>query len=457
MSTNHWSPFIPDAQTPWNLRRVGHLHRRAGVAATWGELQRDLHDGPQKSIDRLLAGQARINGVPENFEATAALLRESAVASGDPARLKAWWIYRMLFGPDPLTERLTMMWHNHFATSNLKVEDLGAMLEQNEAFRKFGRASFGTLLPAVVKGRAMLVWLDAPANRKGHPNENLGRELMELFTIGIGNYTERDVKEAARALTGWGLQEEGGFIERPKQHDDGEKTILGKTGRWTGDDLVKMLLDAPATADRLALRLTEQFMGEGVATRAVREELTAGLRQRKLDVGWGVETILRSQAFFAEGNLGRRVQSPVEYVIGSVRALEAFDPPPSTLVLAEWLTRLGEDLFYPPNVGGWAGGRAWLGARAIIGRTNFGNALALGHGVGRPVPLNVIDLARRNGIGSNTDDLIAFLSGILLGLEPGHGMSQRIQTALGDGSFGDEKNLRRMVAMILSAPEAQVA
>src|SRR5262249_19998874 len=135
-----WAPYAPGQKAPWNLRRVVHLHRRAGFAATWAEIQRDLKDGPKASIERLLAGRARSFGVPETFEQTAALLGESAASSRDPARLKAWWVYRMLFGPDPLTERLTLLWHNHFATSNLKVNDLAAMHRQNEVFRKLARA-----------------------------------------------------------------------------------------------------------------------------------------------------------------------------------------------------------------------------------------------------------------------------------------------------------------------------
>src|SRR5947199_4858459 len=236
-----WAPYAPDDRCPWDLRRVVHLHRRAGFAATWDELQRDLKDGPQPSIDRLLAGKSRLSGVPTEFEAPAKLLAGAAVSSNDPGRLKAWWVYRMLFGPDPLAERLTLMWHDHFATSNLKVNDLGAMLRQNDTFRRLARAPFGELLKASVREPALLVWLDAPANRKGHPNENLARELMELFTVGLGHFGEPDVKDAARALTGWTLYD-GRFVDNPNSHDDGEKTLLGRTGRWSGSDLVAMLV-----------------------------------------------------------------------------------------------------------------------------------------------------------------------------------------------------------------------
>src|SRR5579884_1565257 len=259
-----WHPYTPGKETPWGLRRVVHLHRRAGFAATWSEIQRDLKDGPGPSIDRLLSGASRSQGVTAEFDQTASLLLDTATDAG---RLKAWWVYRMLFGPDPLGERLALMWHNHFATSNAKVDDLAAMRRQNELFRTLGRKPFGELLTAVVRDPALLLWLDAPANRKEHPNENLGRELMELFTLGIGNYSEDDVKDAARSLTGWTV-EDGEFRDVSARHDGGEKTVLGKKGAWKGEDLLGILLERPATAQRLAVRLSEQFFGEGVFYKA---------------------------------------------------------------------------------------------------------------------------------------------------------------------------------------------
>ncbi|HZY88597.1 MAG TPA: DUF1800 family protein, partial [Gemmataceae bacterium] len=305
-----WAPYAPDDKAPWSLRRVVHLHRRAGFAATWGEIQRDLTAGPQVAVTRLLAGRPRGVGVPAGFAATADTLARAAVASGDVARLKAWWVYRMLFGPDPLAERLTLFWHNHFATSAAKA---GMTVKgQNDLFRKFAYAPFGELLGAVVRDPALLLYLDAQANRKGKPNENLARELMELFTLGIGHYAEADVKEAARALTGWTV-DKGRFREDAALHDGGEKTILGSKGAWKGGDLLRLLLDHPATAERLAARLCESFLGEGAVDASGLRALAAGLRERQLDVGWAVETVLRSRTFFAEANLGTRVLGPVEY------------------------------------------------------------------------------------------------------------------------------------------------
>ncbi len=176
-----------------------HLHRRAGFAATWDELRRDLNDGSEASINRLMEGKSRSCGIPAEFAAFADRLALRAVAAPASNRLKGWWVYRMLFGPDPLTERLTLLWHGHFATGNLKVNDLGLMRRQNETLRSLCRAPFGALLHAMLRDPALLIWLDAPDNTKDHPNENLARELMELFTLGVGVFSEDDVKQAARA------------------------------------------------------------------------------------------------------------------------------------------------------------------------------------------------------------------------------------------------------------------
>ncbi len=450
-----WAPYVPSEEAPWNLRRVVHLHRRAGFAATWSEIQRDLADGPKASIDRILAGKACSQGVAEGFSKTAGLLGDAAAASGDPARLKAWWIYRMLFGPDPLGERLALMWHHHFATSNLKVENLDAMRRQNEGFRELARAPFGELLNRTVHDPALLIWLDAPANRKGHPNENLARELMELFTLGIGHYTEEDVKESARALTGWTLVEDQ-YTEIAARHDSGEKTILGRKGRWNADDVVRMLLEHPATAERLAMRICELLMSEGTVSSIERHALAQGLREHDLNIGWGVETVLRSEAFFAGRNLGRRVLGPVEFVISAARALELFEPPSSTLVLAEWAGRLGQDLFYPPNVGGWPAGRAWLTTRSLIGRANYATALVEGTRVGRPTALDALGLALKHGQGSDLDAVTGFYLQLILGIERSPAWQKRLTAALGATNGDKAEEPRRMVALVLAMPEAQL-
>lgn len=449
---NVWAAYDPDDNAPWDLRRVVHLRRRAGFAGSWDELQRDLKDGPKIAIDRLLAGKANSAGVPENFDDIARVLGETA---DEPGRLKAWWVYRMLFGPDPLKERLVLLWHNHFATSIDKVER-GAMRRQNEVLREYGRAPFGTLLKEVLRDPAILLWLDAASNRKGQPNENLARELMELFTLGIGNYTEKDVKEAARCLTGWTITENK-FRDDSARHDDGEKTVLGKSGKWKGDDLVKILLEHPALPQRLAFRICEAFMGEKVIGKTELDSLASGLRTHNLDIAWAIETVLRSRLFFDEKNLGNRVVGPVEFVVSTARMLELFEQPPSTLLLADWAARIGQNLFAPPNVGGWNGGRDWLSTQAMIGRGNFAAALVTGKLTRAGSPTDPLALAKKHNRGHDLDDLLAFFAELQHGAPPSKEWRDRLVKAIGADAKMTPETARRAAVLIIASPEAQVA
>jgi uncharacterized protein (DUF1800 family) len=425
---------------------VVHLHRRAGFAASWAEIERDLKEGPDASIDRVLAGRSRI-GAGGDFEPTASLLADAAVASNDLNRLRASWIFRMLWSPDPLGERLTLLWHDHFATAQSKVEDLGLMRRQNDSFRRFARAPFGDLLNASLREPALLLYLDAPNNRKDHPNENLARELMELFTLGIGHFTEADVKDAARALTGWTV-DDGAFLESASKHDDGEKTLLGHKGRFSARDLLSILIDLPATARRLASRLCSVFMGERAIDNAGIAALADILRGNKLDIGKTVATVLQSRAFFAEENIGTRVIGPVEFVIGACCALAPRPLLPSTLLLADWTSRLGQELFEPPNVGGWPGGRAWLTPRALVGRANFAASFVEGRPVGLPGPLDAAALACDQGLSTSADGVRAAASSLLLGVNP------KLGRPVANGGTPDEA--RQALASILASPEAQL-
>ena len=418
--SNIWSVYSPTDESPWNLRRVHHLHRRAGFTATWSEIQRDLADGPDVAIPRLLTGAKPT----DDFDSLQQLIGDAAVGSGDINRLKAWWFYRMLYSGDPLTERMTLMWHNHFATSNLKVANVAMMKRQNDGLRRHAMGKFGDLLPLIAKDAAMMVWLDAKANRKGKPNENLARELMELFTLGVGHYDETDVKEVARALTGWTVRG-GEFASVDAYHDGGTKEVLGREGKLDGDDVIDILLGQDATASRIAARLVEMFFGEGVVTMEMTRSLADGLRERDLDVRWAVETILRSESFFAESNIGNRVLDPIQFMIGPLRAMEMLAPPPSTLLLAEWSAKLGQNLFYPPNVFGWPGGRSWLTTRTVIGRANYANTLCSGE-LHRPNrPLATLSLAQRHGFSSEAHRT-KFFSQLLFGHDRQTGNVERM-------------------------------
>lgn len=437
-----WAAYTPDAKSPWDLRRMVHLHRRAGLAAPWDELQRDLKAGPDGAVSRLLKGEADAH-TPAEFATNAAVLTDAAGSAGDINRLKAAWFYRMVFGPDPLGERLALLWHDHFATGFAKVRSVHAMRRQNDLFRAHARGNFAALLNPVVRDPALLAYLDAPTNRKGRPNENLARELMELFTLGVGNYTEADVKEAARCLTGWTVEEEA-FAEKPERHDAGEKTVLGQTGPWTGTDLVNQLLKHPATANRLAAKLVKVFFGEGACPPEAVRQLADDLREHDLDIGRAVGIVLRSRLFFAEANVRTRVTAPPEFTAGVVRALGLFDPAPSTLAMADWCARMGQDLFDPPNVGGWPGGRAWVTSRNLIARANYATALVNGPNAGRPEPYDPAATAKAAGFGTGRGDVLTFHHRLLFGTDPTPDVAARLAPL--DG--------RQLVTALLSSPEA---
>ena len=228
-----WKPYQPSPAIPWDRKRAIHLHRRVVFGACWNEIERDLKDTAQAAVTRVLDGTCRASGVPLEFENLSRTIGEAAVASGNPDRLKAWWLYRCLYSPRPLEERMTLLWHNHFATSNSKVLNLSLMKAQNETMRRFSLSPFRELLGAMSHDPALLEWLDAPSNHAGRPNENFARETMELFTLGAGNYTERDVSESARAFTGW-TTKDSRFRLNDDHHDREEKTVLGHSGNLAG-------------------------------------------------------------------------------------------------------------------------------------------------------------------------------------------------------------------------------
>ena len=456
----NWKRWTPSDEQPWNLRRVAHLHRRAGFGASWEDLQRDVDSGHESVLARVLEG-VHADGAGQ-FDALIEHVGQAAVGSNRPDQLKAWWLLRMLTSRYPLREKLTLMWHGHFATSNAKVRSLAAMKAQNEVFHWLAAGEFGDLLRAVAMDPAMLIWLDAPSNRKGRPNENLAREIMELFTLGIGNYAESDVRESARALTGWSLSEDRQFVVRDQYHDRGDKVILGQRGNWNGDDLIRILLDHEATSHRIAWRLCDTFMGEGVVSETRVASLAKILREQNLHIGKTVETIIRSEEFFHDQNIGSRITSPVEFAVSTMRALGLDEPPASTMKLASWTKDMGQDLFYPPNVGGWKGGRSWLSTRNIVMRANFAAQLA----EGRLHSKRAIDggKTRSSWLELPKDrDPVGFLGEVLMGRPITKTTRQRIQEMIkqtesdvpADQKTPGRSSVLRTLAFMLAMPEAQ--
>ena len=363
-----WAAYRPSAEAPWDLKKVGHLYRRAAFGATWPELQAGLKAGPDALIDNLFQGGEG----QEAFEQRMTPLRQSIAAANSGQQAAAYWLYRMLYSPHPLQEKLTLFWHNHFATSNAKVQNAGFMLRQYELMRRHALGSFRAMLQEMSRDPAMMVWLDTRTSKKGMPNENYARELMELFSLGIGHYTEKDVREAARAFTGWDIRGQE-VVFTPAQHDSGTKTVLGQTGDFKDEDIVRICLEQRVAPYFIAGKLYQFLISETVPpTDAILAPLAEQFRKSDYDVGGLVKTMLRSNLFFSPPAYRARVKSPVDFALGIVRALEGRI---GTTALAQALENLGQHLFYPPSVKGWDGGPAWLNGQTLLFRQNLALAL----------------------------------------------------------------------------------
>ena len=364
-----WAAYEPDRDRPWNLGRAGHLYRRAAFGASWEQLQQALSDGPQRTIDKLLKPQseaAEFNRIYDEYEA----------ATGSVDQLRAWWLRRMIQTPHPLQEKMTLFWHSHFATNAAEVKNARLMQQHVGLLRNQALGSFRILLEGISQDPAVLIWQGAEANRKAHPNENLARVLMETFTIGPDHCTENDIREASRAFTGWFvLRSKLRYI--PREHDGDEKQILGRKGNFTRDDVLQIILEQPAMSRRLVRKLYRWLISE---TEQPDEALISPLAEsfaKDYDILKLTETMLRSNLFFSAAAYRRRIKSPAEFAIGIAKALEETI---STTQLANDLADLGQNLYNPPTVKGWAGGQHWINSTAIVARQNLASALLRGSG-----------------------------------------------------------------------------
>ena len=305
--------------------------------------------------------------------------------------LRGWWLNRMASGPRPFQEKMVLFWHGHFATSFTKVRDAYFMWRQNELFRRLATDYWLRLLIEAGKDPAMLIWLDQAQSRKQHPNENYAREVMELFSLGEGHFTEKDVTEGARALTGWSLDRNTQrFIYRPAFHDTGIKTVLGLTGNLNGEDMMAQIVQQPEAAVFITGKLWNFFAGQMPSP-----ELNQALADVFVENGRYFKPFLRvmfrSEEFCSASVIRNQVKSPVQWLVGTSRVLQC-DLPPG-FISAAMLRSLGQDLFAPPNVKGWDGGISWITTNTLLARYN--DAATLVQGTTRQ--LSASDFARKPG------------------------------------------------------------
>jgi uncharacterized protein (DUF1800 family) len=450
-----WAPYEPSPQDPWDLRKVAHLHRRAGFGATRAELLRDLQAGPSASVDSLFHPTKLPTEALEAIDS----LRQTARTSSNIELLKVCWLNRIVHGPDPLLEKLTLFWHGHFATSNKKVESVALMDGQNETLRSHALGGFAALLQAIIVDPAMLVWLDGGTSRKDKPNENFAREFLELFTLGNGNFTERDIRDAARAFTGWSRQDARGyretptFVRDPAQVDDGPKAFLGQTGRWGPADIVRIVLDRPQAATFVARKLYRFFVAEaGPPATELIEPLAAKIKSHQFTIGPVVDIILRSRHFYSPQVYRSRIKSPVEHSAGLVRMLGVSRPTLNPLALSAACDSQGQELFAPPSVEGWIGGQHWINSATLLERTNWSSDVIWGRAENGLSPFDPMEWAARYKI--NADGIALSLIDLLLQDDLG---KEARRFTLEAAHNNTAVNLRKALQLLANCPEFQLA
>ena len=405
--------LIPISASDWNYERAAHLIERAGFGGTPAEVERFAAMTPERAVGSLVDYESIDGGALKPFEESGIWdpgmdpfppsraeavrwarergegLGEKVLPPGTQRRLQPvvdkffysltannietqrlglWWANRMLATPRPLEEKLTLFWHGHFATGQNKVRDYRMMLQQNRMLRANASRTLRELLVGVLKDPGMLVYLDNGENVKSHPNENFGRELLELFSMGVGNYTERDVREAARAFTGW-TNDVLTYKFDTAQHDFGEKTFLGRTGPLDGEDIIDTILAQPVTGEYVAGKLYRYFVREEISSE-VKADLGRSFRASGYQIKPLMRRMLLSRDFYSSASVGTQIKSPVHLVLSTYKKMGLHEVP-TIPDFGRMTGSLGQTLFEPPNVAGWAGGRTWITPATLLQRGNL--------------------------------------------------------------------------------------
>ncbi len=363
-----WQAWEPSEAEPWDYHRASLLLRRSGFGATHEQLRAILSLRPEEAVGGILRTEANGSSDTGSFENDSAELAKSVLASSDIRQLALWWLHRMLNTPTPLVEKMTLFWHGHFATGAEKVQDAELMYAQNLLLRNNALGNFQSLVQGIAKDPAMLIYLDSVSNRKAHANENFARELMELFCLGEGNYTESDVQQLAKCFTGWEIRRKQ-FRFNPFQHDVSSKTLLGKTGIESGESAIECVLASPHLPRFVVRKLFRFFVSEDAnPSDAFLRPLAERFQETHYSIASVIETILRSRLLLSGWSIGRKVRSPVELAIGWMRTMKCTT---NIGFLSDRLRTIGQAILFPPNVKGWEGGRAWINSSTLVGRANL--------------------------------------------------------------------------------------
>lgn len=394
----------------------------------------------------------------------------------DMQQLRYDWLQRMTDTTRPLQEKLTLFWHGHFATSAVKVKDAYFMWLQIDTFRRKGMGNWLALLEAVATDPAMLIWLDQAQSRRQHPNENFARECMELFALGEGHYTEKDVTEAARAMTGWSLDRGNeAYVYRERLHDDGVKTVLGQTGNFDGHDVLQIIVSQPQAARFITTKLWKFFASDDAPDPKLVDAMAENFCAGGNNFAPFLRTLFSSEEFYDKAVVAAKIKSPVQWLVSTVRLLQR-DLPPS-LVATQMTKSLGQELLLPPNVKGWDGGLSWITTNTLLARYNQAAILVMGQGNlgadggGRPgqkfiaeranqmarkmVPADVSKIIKED----ERDDhnaIIAKLEKWFITGELSEKHRQVLRDYLEPRAALDDQDIRHAIRLIMSTPEYQV-
>ncbi len=403
----------PISRESFGYTQARHLLWRAGFGGTPDQIQLLVEWGPERSVEHLVeltdtprqpVEEGRFSrsiiGSPDaetraryrrarqtNDEEALARLRlerqrRQAQDRKQIREMQWWWLTRLIETPRPLEEKMTLFWHGHFATSYRTIEDSYHMFVQNQLYRSNALGNYGVLMHQIIRDPAMIAYLDNNDSRKGKPNENLAREIMELFSLGVGNYTENDIKEGARALTGYTFEDDR-FVFKQQNHDGGAKRILGRGGNMDGDDFVDTILAQQACSNYMCQKLYRFFAADlpdsgkpDRETATVLREMASLFRRANYEVAPVLTKLFLSEHFYSDRVVNQRIKSPVELIVGAIRSLHT--PARDLSVLLDAMSLMGQNILFPPSVAGWDGERSWINTSTMFVRQNIMTYLLTG-------------------------------------------------------------------------------
>ena len=427
----------------WDATTASHLVRRAGFGMTREGIDQLASMEMEQAVDALLSAEVG------EFADTSNAMQSTVLAGGELANISAWWLFVMRNSPVQLREKMTLFWHGHFATGADKVQSGHAMVRQNAILRSEALESFPEMVRQVARDPAMLIYLDSTDNRRTRPNENWARELLELFCLGTGNYSEQDIKELARCFTGWEVHRQR-FRFNGYQHDEGRKTIFGQGGNLGGDEAIQIVLEQPACSRFIAKKLFRFLVSDEAVEPELLEPLAGHLRESEFDMGSVVRKILTSRYFYSEHAVARKIRSPIELAVGLMQCLGCSG---NLYRLADRLQQLGQRPFYPPNVKGWDGGRKWINSSTLLGRANLVYDLIFGGETNWPAG----DLVRWVGDRqASAESILGLCNQYLLAQPLAAAVQSELVGQFEDERFGDHQSVGRLLHAVSLQPEFQL-